>query len=338
MDHHDRTGGCWPGRSSNFIRLGIAVTATAFLGAAAVIACAWRPDALAALTLIPAWCWPLAGLISTIPIWRIQYRRLVGSLFVLWMAFAIGWVEDVSSVTRAVLVAVKTQPQPPNPWLRIVTLNCDNNERCLADLQRMNPDVVLLQEAPGRDALAKMTVQLFGDSGSFLAGGDTAILARGAMRQSFVDRGSHFAAATVVLPDGRELRCVSLRLVPPPSRLDFWSGGFWSDHRDLRNLHRRQLRQIKAHISETPSAAPLLIGGDFNTVGLDRALDELRPRLTDAFTTSGTGWGATGTNDWPLFRVDQVWTDSLFVPTRVFAEKTNASDHRMVVCDAGIKN
>jgi endonuclease/exonuclease/phosphatase (EEP) superfamily protein YafD len=79
---------------------------------------------------------------------------------------------------------------------------------------------------------------------------------------------------------------------------------------------------------------PVLVGGDFNTTGLDTALDALRPTLTDAFAGHGTGWGATGTNDWPLFRVDQIWTDARLVPTRVYAEKTTSSDHRMVICDA----
>jgi endonuclease/exonuclease/phosphatase family metal-dependent hydrolase len=203
-------------------------------------------------------------------------------------------------------------------------------------LQRVNPDVVLLQEAPGNERLAVMASQLFGDAGSFL-GGDTAILARGAIRQQFVDRSAHFVSGTVVLQDGREVNCVSLRLAPPPSRLDFWTIGFWCDHRDTRNLHRRQLRQVVAHIGEVPSSIALLVGGDFNTTGLDRPLDELRPQLTDAFDRKGTGWGATGTNDWPLFRVDQIWTDSQLVPLRVFAEKTAFSDHRMVVCDVAFR-
>jgi hypothetical protein len=182
-----------------------------------------------------------------------------------------------------------------------------------------------------------MASQLFGDAGSFLGGGDTAIVARGAILPRFVDRSAPFVAGTVVFKDGRELICISLRLAPPPSRLDFWSAGFWSDHRDLRNLHRRQLGQIMSQIGDMPSSSPLLIGGDFNTTGPDRALDELRPQLADAFVRSGTGWSATGTNDCPLFRVDQIWTDSQLVPIQVFAEKTTFSDHRMVVCDVALQ-
>ena len=179
-----------------------------------------------------------------------------------------------------------------------------------------------------------MTAQLFGDAGSFLAGGDTAILVRGQIQRQFVDQSAHFVAATVVFEDSRKLSCLSLRLAPPSSRLDFWSPGFWLDHRDMRNKHRRQLRQIMFQVRAMSPNPALLVGGDFNTTPLDPALDELRPQLTDAFDRSGNGWGATGTNDWPLFRVDQVWTNSRLVPIRVTAEKTNYSDHRMAVCDA----
>jgi endonuclease/exonuclease/phosphatase (EEP) superfamily protein YafD len=298
------------------------------------MACIWRPDSCAALTLVPAWCWFLAGLASTIPAWRARSRRTAGGLVLCWLVFAIGWVEDASSLVRAIGVRAPSQPNPAERPLRIVSLNCASDERALLDLQHVNPDLVLLQEAPGRDGLAKMTTRLFGDAGSFLAGGDTAILARGQIEPHFVDPRAPFVAGRVVFADGRKLTCVSLRLAPPPSRLDFWSTGFWRDHREMRNKHRRQLREIMVHLHEISASSGLLVGGDFNTVPLDRALDELRPPLTDAFDHSGIGWGATGTNAWPLFRVDQVWTNSRLVPIRIVTQKTRYSDHRMVVCDA----
>ena len=298
----------------------------------AVIACLWRPDVLAALTLIPAWCWLLTGLVATIPAWRMRGRRFACTLTALWIVVSIGWVEDVSSAVRGALAAFYSSTPPIGSQIRVVSLNCDSNERCLADLQRVNPDVVLLQETPGKEALEKMTRQLFGEEGGFVAGGDTAILARGTVKPLFVGRGSHFVAATVELENGRELDCVSLRLAPPPSRLDFWTIGFWTEHCELRDLHRRQLRQVVARLRELPSPS-LLIGGDFNSTGLDRALDTLRPQLADAFSASGVGWGATGTNDWPLFRVDQIWTNFRLVPVKTWAAETGFSDHRMVVCD-----
>lgn len=310
------------------------------LALTAAVACLWRPDILAALTLIPAWCWLVPGVVSALFAWRTRNNRFACALTVLWIVFAIGWFEEVSSVSRGIVVGIRAGTPPAGRVLRIVSLNCANDERCASDLKQLNADIVLIQEAPGQSGLEKMGARLFGDSGSVLAGGDTAILARGEIDPLFVDRSAHFVAGLVRLDDGRAVRCVSLRLTPPISRLDFWAAGFWSDHRDLRGTHRRQLRQVIDRIAEIPSStsSALVVGGDFNAVPRDRALDELRPQLGDAFLRKGVGWGATGTNNWPLFRVDQIWTDSRLDPLCVSAVKTVYSDHRMVACDAVLRN
>jgi len=307
------------------------------IGFGAVAACIWRPDAISALTLIPAWCLLFAGVIALAPAWRVRRRRAACLLTVLWLAFAVGWVEELSSLTRSAIVTIRSGSAPAGRPLRIVSLNCANDHRCVADLQRAQPDVVLIQEAPGEEALADMAAQLFGDAGHVLAGGDTAILARGRVTARFVDRRTHFVAGTVVFENGGRLNCVSLRLATPVSRLDFWSGGFWDDHRQLRALHRRQLREVLARAGEFAPASGFVVGGDFNAPPIDRALDEIRPGLADSFARAGLGWGATGTNAWPLFRVDQVWTNPAVTVTQVTAEKTRYSDHRMVVCDVSLQ-
>lgn len=325
---------CWSKRTRETKRLVIATTMSIGLGAGAATACIWRPDVLAALTLIPAWCWFVGGLLATTLAWQARNRRFACGLALLWFAFAIGWVEDLHSIVRVVTIRSDSEVNPGKRPLRIVSLNCANDEQCIFDLQRVNPDVVLLQEAPGDDGLAKMTARLFGDEGRFLAGGDTAILARATIQRKFVDRSAPFVTGTVLFDDGRTFSCVSLRLAPPPSRLDFWNADFWLDHQRTRNLHRHQLRQIMAQVHRMSSTSGILVGGDFNTSPLDRALDELRPNLSDAFDRRGIGWGATGTNDWPLFRVDQIWSSPELIPIRATTEKTNHSDHRLVVCDA----
>lgn len=316
-------------KSARTVFVVLALAAGLVLGAA--IACLWRPDALAALTLIPAWWWLVGGFASAVPVWQANYRRLACGLAVLWLLFAIGWVDEFPSLLRSI-VASDPSGHAERP-LRIVSLHCANSERALVDLERLKPDVVLLQESPGKESLARMSQRLFGSAGGFLSGNDTAILARGKVRAHFINVTAHFVIGTVVFADGRKVTCVSLRLIPPVSRLDFWNPGFWSDHRELRDLHRRQLREITERIAKLPSVSALVVGGDFNTVPLDRSLEELSPRLADAFDLCGVGWGATGTNDWPLFRVDQIWTDSQLVPISVMALKTESSDHRMVVCD-----
>lgn len=78
---------------------------------------------------------------------------------------------------------------------------------------------------------------------------------------------------------------------------------------------------------------PVIVGGDFNAPPDDAALFPLRKRLFDTFRKSGRGWGNTGTNAYPLFRVDQIWASQHFRPESVRAQKTIHSDHRMVICD-----
>jgi endonuclease/exonuclease/phosphatase (EEP) superfamily protein YafD len=77
----------------------------------------------------------------------------------------------------------------------------------------------------------------------------------------------------------------------------------------------------------------VIVGGDFNAPPTDDALAAFRQRLSDSFLTAGHGWGATGTNEYALFRVDQIWVSDGLQPASVTAHKTQHSDHRMVVCD-----
>jgi len=299
----------------------------------AVIIDVVRPDLLAALILVPSWCWFLGGMSSAILVWRTGQRCPAIALVILWSVFALEWLEEVKAFARVIVVQIRFYPVPAGRRFRIVSLNCANSVRCSAELKRANPDVVLVQEIPSPDALAQMASQVFGTEGRILVGGDTAIMARSEIRTQFVDPGKHFVIGTVLFDGGREVNCVSLRLIPPVSRLDFWNAEFWLDHRDMRLSHRRQLQQVMAEIGDANSPSPLVIGGDFNTVPLDSAFDSLQPRLSDSFAKAGVGWGATGTNDMLLFRVDQIWTNAHLTPIQVFAEKTTHSDHRMVVCD-----
>ena len=85
--------------------------------------------------------------------------------------------------------------------------------------------------------------------------------------------------------------------------------------------------------SELQTSVHLIVGGDFKSPPYDDALAPLRDRLFDAFRKAGHGRGATGTNDYPLFRVDQIWVSQGFRPESVTAQNTMYSDHRMVVCD-----
>lgn len=326
-----------PGPVSSVIGRSLSVGVGLLPIGAAAIACLWRPDFAAAATLVPPFLWLAAGFGSLLVGFRHRPGRFALFLTFLWIAFAVGWVEEVRSLPRSLVGAKSVAGHSAKTRIRVVSLNTAGTLGCLADLQRAEPDIVLLQESPGGDHVRHLAEDLFGREAGVLDGGDTALLARGTIKPLFVDKRGHFVVGVVSLAEGGELCCVSLRLDPPPSRFDAWSSGFWMEHAGLRAAHRRQVRDVVSRIAELSGELPLVIGGDFNTVPLDRALDPLRPWVSDAFARSGTGWGATGTNACPLFRVDQIWTGAPIVPLDVRAVRTEGSDHRMVICDLMVR-
>jgi vancomycin resistance protein VanJ len=307
------------------------------LVASAIAACLWRPDRLAAMTLVPPWCWLFGGALTVLLLWRLGIGRMAAGLAMFWLVFVLGWVEELPSLARAAISKLPWTTTSPVHSVRIASLNCAGSERCLQDLQLARPDIVLLQETPGDESLARMTAALFGDAGQFCRAGDVAILARGIVSKNIADKERTFIAAQIQREGANPITCVSLRLAPPPSRLDFWTAAFWTEHRGLREQHRYQLAKILQSIeSHRMDSLPIVIGGDFNTLPLDAALDVLHSQFSDSFRQSGHGWGGTGTNDWPIFRVDQIWTNARFVPYRTTAQKTAHSDHRLVVSECSL--
>ncbi len=296
----------------------------------AILGCIVRPDILAALTLVPPWFWVLPGFAGVAAAVRTRRPTWAKILLLIWLCFSIGWVEEVRSLSRSVSMRVSLR-RVSGTSLRVVSLNCANTSRCLEDLKAAQPDIALLQEIPGADELQQMAFELYGERGSVLAGFDTAILTHGKIEPRLLDPHPHFVSGVVTFPDHRPLHCISLRLTPPVSRLDAWTAGFWADHRDRRATHRLELQQVSQALHEVDSWVDRVVGGDFNTVPLDRSLSDLGPAVRDAFHQSGIGFGGTGTNDYPLFRVDQIWVS--LAAKQVYAQQTKHSDHRMVVCD-----
>ena len=312
-------------------------TAAILLLSGAFVACVHRPDILAALTLVPAWLWFLPALATVICSWRLKDRRFAFGLVVLWAVFGVVSVEETSILARSVIRSVVPR-EPSTETIRVVTLNCDSISSCIEDLRHVDPDVVLLQESPGTDELHRLTQLLFAGDGHFITAGDTSILARGRIDSIHNQRGKHFLAVVVSLIDKPPIHCVSLRLTPPVARIDFWSAEFWTDHRARRDKHREQLREVMQVLRDTLNTEACVVGGDFNMTPLDRAFSELAPGLVDSFLQSGTGLGGTGTNDWPLFRVDQIWSNERCRSDRTYVRKWTGTDHRLVVCEMRIEN
>lgn len=303
----------------------------------AFAACVWRPDSLAALTLIPAWFWMIPVPFLLVLSCRIKDQQSAIAQCLVWGVFGVGWVEELRSVPRAAWASLNSGRSGKHE-IRVVTLNCDSNVKCAEEIARVEPDVVLLQESPSLEDLQKMVNLIFAGDGEFLSAGDVSILTRGQIRATHLKVGDYFISGVVSLPDRPPVECVCLRLSPPVTRLDFWTADFWSEHQALRDTHRQQLRAISVAQVRSSGSVARIVGGDFNMPPLDRAFSEFDGSLSETFLSSGTGWGGTGTNQFPLFRVDQIWASRECRPLSVRAMKSVWSDHRYVICQLRLDN
>ena len=325
-----------PGASADrfsSIRRGILWCVLFLLAALAVLH--WtQPDLLAPITMVPTWFWMGLMFCSALLCLRKDTKRFAIITLGVTLLFGFLFADEVWSLTRFRSLASAEQLRTQDKLIRVVTLNCNIGRVSAAnEVKPLNPDIVLFQESPGPESLATLADELFGEHGQVISSGDTSILLAGRIISKFEDRSSHYCLATAELTDGTIITVACVRLSPPVYRLDFWNQRFWSKHKESRIDHRQQLQQVRDKIASNPKTANVIIGGDFNSVARDGAFDALPDSLSDAFRISGVGWGGTGANDYPIFRVDQIWASDSLQSQAVVSKKTKHSDHRMVVAD-----
>lgn len=294
-----------------------------------------QPDFLAPVTMVPCWFWLAALALVICFCSRSSSRKMVGAAIISTLLFGIFFVDEVRSLTRIGKQEIRsTAEESAGSLLRVVTLNCNIGKlKCAREVKELYPDIVMLQESPGLDSLLLLANELYGDAGQVVSSGDTSNLFAGSIVNKIENRESHFTQVTAQLNSGQQLVLVSARLSPPVYRLDFWNQRFWNKHVQSRREHRDQISEILSSIGRRSEDTPTIIAGDFNSVARDGAFTPLGEKFTDAFRAGGRGWGATGTNDFPIFRVDQIWVNEHYVPESVAVRKTKYSDHRMVIGD-----
>ena len=316
----------------------VAVGLSGLMVAGLAIVYGARPDACAAITVFPAWAWLAPGLILTIPGWRRPGRRGAAIVAAAWLAFLLAFAEEPWSLLRLATAADPTWPEKRGRGeaFRVVTLNCDiGNPKAAAEVGEFDPDIVLLQESPGREAVERLAGELFGPGGGFVSGVDASLIARGRVVPAELPATlrATFVQARVRLNSGAEVEVISTRLIPAVFRLDLWTPDCWREQTANRQKRRDQLRAIADRIDAVPDDVPVLLGGDFNAPQGDAIFRLLRPRLHDTFAEGGRGWGNTILNAVPCLRIDQVWASPTLRATRVVARRTRHSDHRLVACD-----
>ena len=313
----------------------LACSGSVFLWLVITIILLFQPDLLAAFTLVPPWCWIIAGVVmGLVGFQRAAWRWSLLAL-ALWIVFAFVFVDETQGLWRG--IARHLDPQTASEFssdtVRVISFNCAGDPRSADELTQLEPDIVLLQESPGTKKLSELAKAWFGSSGNYVSHGDTAILAAGTFDDLTPDGETCFSHARVQLAEGAELDLISLRLAPPIFRTDFWSARFWTDHRDRRDDHRSELGQVLGQLRRESAQHSFVLGGDFNTTPIDLVLNGLRTRAFDTFRAAGQGLGNTGTNQYPLFRVDQIWASRDIDAVSSIARPSKHSDHRMVISD-----
>ncbi|AMV18658.1 endonuclease/exonuclease/phosphatase family protein [Planctomyces sp. SH-PL14] len=298
-----------------------------------------QPDRLAWLLMFPRWVCLGPGCVLLL-LGRSAPRRWLGIAALLWGLYAGLFVEEGASLTRLGLQGIGVRTAVAGD-LRVVSLNCGSgSERAVDEALAWQPDLLCLQECPGRPQLETL-VRSRPEEWSLAAGPDAAILARGRLtvrqqsaRGVWIWATWHRAADH---PAAGDIEVVSLRLHPVPVRLDPWSGDCWESHSRIRAIHRQEIDELLTALEAAPADARFLICGDFNAPAGDRGLDALRKVARDSFREAGVGWGNTILNDFPVHRIDQVWVSPHIEARRVWARKSSTSDHRAAIADLSLQ-
>lgn len=207
----------------------------------------------------------------------------------------------------------------PLSSLRVITWNWGGSgQQGLAQLIKLEPDIILLQEVPSKTVLQELAKAT---KLELLSSPEAAILARGPIRR--LSQGVHHVKG---LWEGRVL--VSLRLSPPLMRFDIWSPNNWETYSSKRKERRESLEGILSR--ETPE----LVGGDFNVPAGDGALSPLKKlEFQDAFATAPRGSGNTAPSYLLLHRIDQLWCSSQYQVLQAFTTNIEGGDHKALVVD-----
>ncbi|MGI8924151.1 MAG: endonuclease/exonuclease/phosphatase family protein [Fimbriimonadales bacterium] len=288
-----------------------------------------KPDFLAALTIWPFWVFAGLGVLPLL--FRLRRDRVglrLAAVFAWVVAWAVAGDEPVAIVRGLV-------SGPKSRLLRVVSQNCAGGQlEAAREVAAQKPDIVLFQESPGPSDLESIRAEL-GPDWSLLRGIDASILVRGRLRPvELPPFTTDFIAAWADIPARRDpVLIVSLRLMPPVFRLDYWNPECWTAYAQNKADRKKELAAVARFVARESKRGPVILGGDFNTPPDRTVTSSLDPICHDAFLEAGRGWGATAVNDYPMVRIDQIWASSHFKAANVCAKRTRFSDHQMTVAE-----
>ncbi len=231
---------------------------------------------------------------------------------------------------------------------RVVTWNTAGNsdwQSVLADLEGLRADIVFLQETPdGNASLTTESLTGYWHGFSWWDQGDCGILSRYPLAPFQSERIGPWdkpALATVEIPSlgdttSTTVLVSSVRLMMPVNVTQPGKIPVIKDH-ESRIKQYSALATLLKTSKHTTGAGAIIIGGDFNVRGKSASLSTLNDAgLEDAWNDAGGGWGGTILTDFPVARIDQIWTSTELRPLIARTAEGRGSDHRLVVCDLAL--
>jgi len=303
-----------------------------------------QPDSLAAFTAFPIWVWGAIGLMMSIfafSILRAPLSLIVTSLWAITLAVTMDEAKVLTNFNHEVINPERQNPSKNIQTIRVATVNCSNFRfgNPLEDLEKWDPDIVLLQEAP--PYFVKQTSEgLYGRRADFCAFMTSGIITRFEIIREVRMPRMRNQQVTLRLPGGSEIEVVNLHLATAAIDMRVWNSQTRSTHRINRDLRRKELSAVLNILGQTSlfPATPTIIGGDFNVVSTDAVHRQLVRDFDDSFSEVGRGWGNTFHRRFPILRIDHIYATRQLRPLSSGVIVSKKTDHRIVISDLVIRD
>lgn len=221
---------------------------------------------------------------------------------------------------------------------RLVTCNVQekpNPGRLWNALEQSRPDFVTLQEWPLDTAppFASEDGWHLARSGHLLIASRFPILTTTAIN-SPLEPWRQIALRAEVQTLSGTINVISVHLMTPRPGFDAVLSEGWRGESELRTVIDKR-RQESLYVREQIKsfAAPTLIAGDFNMPVNSQIYRTCWKDYTNAFSSTGIGWGFTKYTCWHGVRIDQVLADGQWDFRQCRVGGPLGSDHRPVIAD-----
>lgn len=317
----------------------ILVLTSLALHAGTVFCYSRQPDSLAALTVLPLWFWGGLGLLLSCT--ALLTLRATLSLFV-----SVIWILTIlleSDEAKILANLGKEQPKKgpaatyrSEPVIRVLSLNCKNCQlgNPINDILAWNADVILLQEIYPY-SVKGICDKAFQGKGHYRVHNTSGIISRWPItRDGRIDQFRDHQAS-IMLPDDSKLEVCNVHLNTAATDARIWNRECWRTHKINRLTRRFELGAILQTLDSTASPVnhAVILGGDFNAPAQDTTYRLLNRDYQDAYLDAGSGWSNTFPRQFPMMRLDHIYSSRLLRAVRATVETIAHSDHRMLIVD-----